>query len=169
MQKTLIRNITEFKLKKLFLIGGIAAVLLFAAAVNFYPQNNDQPRGQRFKGRMLEKLNLTDEQQTKIEDLRIEHQKAMIDLRADLQKKRLAVKELTQKGNYSRSDYLNRVKDLNSARDNIASSMANHRMDVYEVLNDQQKKIFDQMPMMGGHRSCGGMMDGNGPRGGRFK
>ena len=165
MQKSILLKITEYKLKKLSLISGIITIFIIAAAINFYPQNNDQSRGERFKGRMFDKLNLTDEQKTKIEDLRIQHQKAMIDLRADMQKKRLAVKEIMLKGNYSRSDYLNLVNDLNSARNMVAASMANHRMDVYELLTDQQKKIFDQMPMMGGHRSCGGMMDGNGPMG----
>ncbi len=165
MQKITTRKIMETKLKKLTFIGGIIAILIIAAAVNFYPQNNDQSGGERFKGRMFDKLNLTDEQKSKIEDLRIEHQKAMIDLRADMQKKRLAVKEMMLKGNYSRSDYLNLINDLNSAKNKIAASRANHRMDVYELLTDQQKKIFDQMPMMRGQHEGRGMMDGNGPMG----
>ena len=137
-------------MKKISIIGGIILVLVIAAAVNFYPQKSDQPRGERFRGRMMEKLNLTDEQKDKIQQLRIEHQKAMIDLRADMQKKKLALKELTAKGNYSRNDYLNLVNDINSARNKIEAARANHRMDVYSTLDDQQKKTFDKMPMMGG-------------------
>ena len=148
-------------MKKSLLISGIIAVFVIAAAVNFYPQNVDQSRGERFRSRMSEKLNLTDEQKDKIAQFRFKNQEEMIDLRANLQKKRLALKELESKGNYSRADYLNLVKDINAARDNIATARANHRMDVYALLTDQQKKIFDNMPKMGRfHRDCRGMMDG---------
>lgn len=153
-------------MKKVAIIGGLILAVIIAAAVNFYPQKSDQSRGEAFHGKMIERLKLTDEQKNKIEQLRIEHQKAMIDLRADMQKKRLAVRELMQKGNYSRSDYLNLVNDLSSARDKIAAARANHRMDVYELLDDQQKKIFNEMPMMGGQGGKrGGMMDRQCPMG----
>ncbi len=155
-------------MKKSFLIGGLVAALVIAAAVNFYPQKADQPQGEQLRGRMFEKLNLTDDQKDKIDQLRLKHQEEMIDLRADMQKKRLAVKELQQKVNYSRSDYLDLVKDLNASRDKIAVARANHRMDIYELLTDQQKEIFNRMPMMRGHRGEGrGMMDGYGQQGGQ--
>lgn len=157
----------ENKLKKLSILSGLVAALIFAAAVNIYPQKSDQSRGQQFKSKMFEKLNLTEEQKDKIEQLGIEHQKAMIDLRADMQKKRLAMKELMQKGNYTRADYLSMVNEMSAARDKIAAAVANHRMDVYELLNDQQKKIFNDRPMMmGGHRGEGrGMFGGPGSMG----
>ena len=69
----------------------------------------------------------------------------MIDLKADLQKKKLALKELTNNGNYSRDDYINAVKAINAAKNNIATSMANQRMDVYDLLTPEQKKTFDDM------------------------
>jgi Spy/CpxP family protein refolding chaperone len=153
-------------LKKISIIGGLILTVIIAAAVNFYPQKSDQFPGERFHGKMVEKLKLTDEQKDKIEQLGIDHQKAMIDLRADMQKKRLALKELLAKGNYSRADYLNQMNDISSARNKIAAARANHRMDVYELLDDQQKKIFNEMPMMGGPRGeRGGMMDGQCPMG----
>ncbi len=154
-------------MRKSSLIGGLITALVITVAVNFYPQQTDTTRGESFHGRMFEKLNLTDDQKDKIEQLRLKNQEEMIDLRADMQKKRLAVKELQQKGNYSRSDYLNLVNDLNASRDKIALARANHRMDVYEILTDQQKEIFNHMPMMGDRHGEGrGMMDGNGPHDG---
>ncbi|MCG6958320.1 periplasmic heavy metal sensor [bacterium BMS3Abin03] len=97
------------------------------------------------RGMMLEKLNLTDEQKEAVEQLRLKHQNEMIDLKADLQKKKLALKELTSKDNYSRDNYINAVKAINAAKNNIAVSMANHRMDVYDLLAPEQKKAFDDM------------------------
>ena len=55
-------------MKKLSLIGGIILAVLIVTAVNFYPQKVDQHKGEQFRGRMLEKLNLTDEQKNKIEE-----------------------------------------------------------------------------------------------------
>jgi Spy/CpxP family protein refolding chaperone len=97
------------------------------------------------RGMMLEKLNLTDEQREAVEKLRLKHQSEMIDLKADLQKKKLALKELTNNGNYSRDDYINAVKAINAAKNNIATSMANQRMDVYDLLTPEQKKTFNDM------------------------
>ena len=160
-------------MKKSFLIVGLIAAFVIAAAVNFYPQNNYAPKGERVRGKMFEKLNLTDAQKDKIEQLRLKNQEEMIDLRADMQKKRLAIKELKLKGNYSRADYINLVKDLNASRDKISTARANHRMDVYEMLTDQQKEIFNRMPMMEGRHGKGRcmmdghrMMDGRGPHDG---
>ncbi len=150
-------------MKKSLLIGGLITLLVLASSASFYPQQSDAPQGQRFRGRMFEKLNLTDDQKAKIEQLQMKHQEEMIDLRADMQKKRLAVRELQQKGNYSRSDYLNLVNALNASRDKIASAKANHRMDVYELLTDQQKEIFNRMPMMEGRGEGRGMRDCQGP------
>ena len=157
----------ENKVKKISLIGTLAVAIILAAAVNFYPQKSDQPRGERFRGQMHQKLNLTDEQQNKIDQLRIEHQKAMIDLRADMQKKRLTMKELMQKGDYTRADYIKVVNEMNAARDKITTAKANHRMDVYELLNADQKKIFNDHPMMMGkrHGDRDGRCDGHGPKG----
>jgi Spy/CpxP family protein refolding chaperone len=104
----------------------------------------DFQRGES-RGMMLEKLNLTDEQKEAVEQLRLKHQNEMIDLKADLQKKKLALKELTSKDNYSRDNYINAVKAINAAKNNIALSMANHRMDVYDLLAPEQKKAFDDM------------------------
>ncbi len=117
---------------------------------------------------MFEKLNLTDDQKDKIDQLRLKNQEEMIDLRADMQKKRLAVKELQQKGSYSRSDYVDLVKNLNNSRDKINLARANHIMDIYELLTDQQKEIFNKMQMMNesrGNRQC--KMDGNGQHNGQ--
>ena len=101
-----------------------------------------------FKGMMLGKLNLTDEQKAAVEKLKLKHQEGMIDLKADLEKKELALKELTNSGNYSRDDFVNAVKAISTAKTNIAVSFANHRMNIYELLTPDQKKTFDNMRNM---------------------
>ena len=106
-----------------------------------YKSRDCEQRGERF----AEKLNLTEEQQTVIEELKINNQKEMIDLKADLERKKLELKELKSKGNYTRDEFLNRVEAVNNSRNNIALAKANNRMDIYEVLNAEQKDTFDKM------------------------
>ena len=68
----------------------IITAVIFAAsifAVSISAQNMNGPK--KMKGEFgLKKLNLTDAQQTQIEKLRIEHQKKMVDLQADLKETR---------------------------------------------------------------------------------
>jgi len=108
-------------------------------------QNYKSWDGKQRQERFAEKLNLTTEQQSAIEQLKIENQKEMIDLKADLQRKELDLKELKSKGNYTREEFLNLVESINNSKNNIALAKATMRMDIYELLNAEQKKTFDAM------------------------
>ena len=90
------------------------------------------------------KLNLTDEQQEKADALKFDHQKEMIDLKANLEKKKVEMAELKNNGNYTREEFLNKVNEIISARNSIAISLANHQMDVYQLLDDNQKKEWNK-------------------------
>ncbi len=108
-------------------------------------QNDKSWDGQQRHERFAEKLNLTEEQQSTIEQLKINNQKEMIDLKADFEKKKLDLNELKTKGNYSRDEFLNLVEAMNYSKKNIALAKANNRMDIYELLTSEQKKTFDKM------------------------
>jgi Spy/CpxP family protein refolding chaperone len=92
-----------------------------------------------------QKLNLTDEQQEKADALKFDHQKEMIDLKANLEKKKVEMAELKNKGNYTREEFLSKTNEIISVRNQIALSMANHQMDVYQILDDNQKKEWNKM------------------------
>jgi len=94
---------------------------------------------------MIQKLNLTEEQQETIDKLRFKHQEAMIDLRSDIERKKLEMNELKRSGNYSREDFIAKVKAISDAKEKIALMRANHRMDIYELLTDDQKKEFNKL------------------------
>lgn len=93
---------------------------------------------------LLEQLNLTDAQINKIEDLRFNHQKEMIDLRAELQLKMLEMKKLKSSDDLSRNKIINLTKEINEIRNKISLARANHQMDIYEVLDNTQKKIWNE-------------------------
>jgi len=94
---------------------------------------------------MMEKLNLTDTQKDAVEELHFSHKREMIDLKAALELKQLDKQELFSKGNYTRDDYLGKVTALSNAKDKMALAKANHRMDVYDLLTEEQRKTFDEM------------------------
>ena len=91
---------------------------------------------------MKEKLNLTETQETQLEKLRNDHQKSMIDLRAKLQKAKVEAREVMSKDDFKRSDYLAAQEKISKIQNEIHSTAANHRMDVVDILNKDQRKIF---------------------------
>jgi Spy/CpxP family protein refolding chaperone len=129
----------------------ILTVLLSAFIIsgNIYAQEfpgmNREKRMMEFKDQMKDRLNLTDEQMDKIEALKLSHRKEMIGLNADLEKKEVELQELKNTLNYSRDSYLNKVNEIIAAKDKIEIARANHQMDVYQLLNDQQKKEWNRM------------------------
>jgi len=134
-------------MKKLNLAG--TAVILFIALIStqfVYGQMEKHGMHQGFQHKMMmKKLNLTDSQQEAIQDLRFNHKNEMIDLKADLEKKKLALQELKSRGNYTRDEFLSKVKSISNAKEKNALAIANHKMDVYELLTDDQRKIFNEM------------------------
>ena len=144
----------------------IIMALVFSTFVLAYPAFGQ--RGNMKKGRTgefgIKKLNLTDAQQTQFENLRIEHQKKMVDLKANLKKQEIALEEVTTNKNFKRSDFTNAVENISKAKDEIALAQANHFIDVYQMLNDTQKaqwlKMGKRMMMMRGMRDGHGRMMG---------
>lgn len=121
-------------------------LLVFAIGISAQPG----PGMAKRKAMIAEKLNLTADQLKKIEDLRTNHQKKMIDLRADMAKLHIEKKELLNKGNYNRKSFLALEEKIMNQRNTIEMAMANHRMDVYEVLDAKQKELWNDHPMKQG-------------------
>ena len=144
------------KIMKNSIIALIVVVTFFAACLvnaQQMPMKNKRPPQGMMMHRMelMKKLNLTDQQKNKIADLRISFQKNMVDLRADLQKSKLDLKELKAKGDLNRNDVISAVEKINKSRDAISLAVANHLLDVYQVLTPDQQKIWkEQAPLFKG-------------------
>ncbi len=87
-------------------------------------------------------LNLTEEQEKKIDDLELQHEKKMIDLRAELDKTKLMKRELIKKGNFNKNDYLEAEEKIMQAENKIKMEKARLKMDKYSLLDENQKKNF---------------------------
>jgi Spy/CpxP family protein refolding chaperone len=98
-------------------------------------------------------LNLTPEQAAKIENLKIEHQKALLLLQTDLKTKRLELRQLmNEKADQKTLEA--KIDELAKVGANIQKKCLAHRNEVRGLLTDEQKKSFDQ--------KCGGMGCGAG-------
>ncbi len=127
-------------------------VLTVLMVQNGFTQERMNCRKDGNQFRKFQKLNLTEDQQDKIVTLRLNHQMEMIDLKANLQKKKLEMAELKNKGNYTREDFINKVKEINSAKNQIAILKANCQMDVYQLLDDNPEKEWNKYSFSFGER-----------------
>jgi hypothetical protein len=50
--------------------------------------------------------------------------------------------------NFSRDAYLNKINEIISAKNKIELARANHQMDVYQLLDDNQKQEWNKMTRM---------------------
>lgn len=147
------------------------AVLLFIVAVFLSSFAYSQPGTGMNLNKLEKKLNLTDAQKDQIENLKIKYQKDMVDLKAKLEKARIEMKEVTSDGDFSRSEYLAAHNKMVKMREEIQLAAANHRMDVFDLLDKDQKKIMAEKMKFGekqkhsfkrGGRDC--PCDFDGPR-----
>jgi Spy/CpxP family protein refolding chaperone len=113
-----------------------------------FPGGDRGKNEMRSRDRIKEKLNLSDEQVDKIEALKLSHRKEMINLKADVELKEVELDELKSTINFSRDAYLNKIKEIIATKDKIAIAQANHRMDIYQLLGDNQKKEWNKMSRM---------------------
>jgi Spy/CpxP family protein refolding chaperone len=82
----------------------------------------------------------------------------MIDLRADLKKSMIDLREIRSKDNFTRQEVIAGVDRMNKIKNDIALLAANHRMDLWETLTPEQKKIAKDNPrLFGGPKKHGKM------------
>jgi Spy/CpxP family protein refolding chaperone len=153
--------------KSIISIFAIVGLTIFISGLGYSQQMNRQknirPMRQKMErtGKMdlMKKLNLTDQQKQKFADMRITFKKKMVDLKADLQKNKIDLKALRVNGNFNRSDIIAAVKKVNQSKDAISLAVANHMVDMYEVLTPEQQKIWkENAPKFWNMRQHRGMM-----------
>lgn len=125
--------------KLIFVLAVLAVVSLNQEA---YSQKGDNPKSKQMRMNMKELLNLSEDQENKIEALRLSQEESMIKFRADLELKELEIRKLKSSEKFSRSAMINLTKDINAIKNEIALARTNHQMDVYDLLDESQRKIW---------------------------
>ena len=117
------------------------------------------------QGKMHEGLNLTDEQQTQIETLRLDHQKQMMTLNDQLRSLRTQMNLLITKDNPSTSDIKKLSGQIGQISEQIAQEKADHKIAVRNLLTTEQKVKFDMMTLNRRRRMGRGGRDMDAPKG----
>lgn len=165
---------------QLVLLSAFLALVAFAQDAPTKSQQPNMPMRGMGMGMMRGQLgpagmqmgvaNLTPEQKTKLQDLRLTHQKEMLPIQSQLQKLQSDLKlELT-------ADKANdgKVKSLQGEISKLTSDLGAkkfaHMRSMREVLTPEQRKAFDQRVLSGnmgprGQRGPGAMMGRGGRRG----
>ena len=135
---------------KIIIFATVLAALLISGNLfsQEFRQGNRERQEMRKGDRIQEKLNLSDEQVDKIEELKLSHRKEMISLRADIEMKEVDQEELKNGLNFTREEYLKKVNEIISAKNKLELARANHQMDVYQLLDDNQKQEWNKMTRM---------------------
>ena len=93
----------------------------------------------------FEELKLTTEQKEKIEDLRLEFKKEMVDIDAKLERLRIEKREASKDNKFSE------IKDLNEKLSEIRVEKMNRGVDlkekIYTQLTDEQKKTMKELKL----------------------
>ncbi|UCC79624.1 MAG: Spy/CpxP family protein refolding chaperone [Candidatus Zixiibacteriota bacterium] len=83
-------------------------------------------------------LNLTEQQQQKMEDLRFQHQKVMIQKNAALKEARLEMRNMMRKTEVDEKAVLGKQKQISALKAEIAEARLKHRLEMRKVLNKEQ-------------------------------
>lgn len=121
--------------------------LTLLIALPSFAQANRGSRGDR-SGRGIEtlgvELNLTAEQELKMEDLRYSRESTSIELRANIQQERLKLRKLRQSNDLNKKKLYAQIEKVSDAEVKLDKSRVDHLLKVRAILDDDQFKTFSQ-------------------------
>lgn len=89
---------------------------------------------------ICEKLNLNEEQKKKLDEVRLKTQKENIKLRADLQVKRLELKELIESEKTNQDEIDKKIQEIEKIRTQLLKNKVNTMLEVKKILTPEQRE-----------------------------
>jgi len=143
----------------------VLVAILFLALSSTYAQRgrNYQNRQDDFRPKeVCQRIpDLTEEQQTKIEALRVTHLKEMNVFRNQMNELRAKKHTLMTSDNTDMKELNGVIDQMSGLHNKMMKSSAKHTQDIRNLLTDDQKVYFDSRPR-GKHGHGNGMGDGYG-------
>lgn len=106
--------------------------------------------------------NLTEDQEDKIEDLRVEHMRNMMDYRNELAAKKVELRKLETAEKADMKAIESVIDEISVIKAKMMKEHASHRQDIRKILTEKQRVYFDAHaggahgPMRGGKAGPGG-------------
>ncbi|MEN8194452.1 MAG: Spy/CpxP family protein refolding chaperone [Bacteroidota bacterium] len=129
---------------KRLIISSLLVTLLLGSTILLAQSRRNFDRGHKnFEGSRIQVLlNLTDEQSNKFNDIRYNHQKSVIDIRAEIQKNRIEVRKMMADNKIDSDKLLQLTETNNDMHGKIKTSRTQMWLDIYNILNDDQKETW---------------------------
>ena len=162
---TIMRRYFIFSVLTLAMLG--SAVLAQPRRMQQRPM--DRPdRGERWEERgemrgLLERIpDLSDEQREQLENLHIEHLKAMKPYRDQIAEKRVQLRTLSTAEKVDMGKVNAKIDEISALRTQMTKERAKHQQAVRDLLTEKQRVVFDSMPRKAGHFRGKGFREGRG-------
>jgi len=159
----------------------VAALLMISSATAL-AQRGQGMMGKRMPGERMNRVqrhctqmipDLTEQQKSQIQELRVDQMKQMTSFRNQLMEKRARLRTLETQDAPDMNAINSAIEEMGSIRINMQKARAEHRQEVREILTEEQKAFYDARLMhrrgkfsghRGGYRSDRGMHPGHGFR-----
>ncbi|MCX6148974.1 MAG: periplasmic heavy metal sensor [Ignavibacteriales bacterium] len=135
-------------MKKVILI--LAVTIVTFLSTNITAQQHKRGKDLPGAKHLLKELNLTDQQKDDFDKLRSEHQKKAIDLKAEIQKLHVEMKDQLREKNINEEQILSLSKKVSELQAQLKESAIKMWLQSYKLLDDKQKEMWKQQgPMLG--------------------
>ena len=125
-------------MKRHLIIFTVLALFVFGLSTAYA-----QPRGQRFAD-TDDFPEFTKEQRDQMADLRVEHQKAMIPIRADLRLLQVELREMVR-NEAPRSSINAKLDQIGDLKTQLSKMRMEHRLKMRDILTDEQKDYLEEI------------------------
>jgi Spy/CpxP family protein refolding chaperone len=115
---------------------------LFVASVALSQERPRRPEGAMVGPRLLERLNLNNDQKSQIEKLRAEFQKQQIAQRAKVQTARVELRQVLRAENPDKSAIEKKINEVAQLNAQLQTARVNHLLNVRKVLTPEQQKMI---------------------------
>ncbi len=104
------------------------------------------------RAQFIKQLNLSDNQLQQFNKYQFDSQNEAIDLRAQIQKKRLKIKNMMQTGDINSKELLNLTNQISDIQAKLKESKVRTWLNIYKILNKEQQKLWVQHFRMMGNK-----------------
>lgn len=109
--------------------------------------NHQMGRGMNHQGNhegiMMEELDLTEDQQNQLQELRTEHQKEMIRLRSEIETLKIDKRNAMQNNNYSAAKKV--VKQISAVQEELKLERINQKEAIWNLLTPEQREKLEEL------------------------
>jgi periplasmic protein CpxP/Spy len=145
----------EVKMKSSIFIIVVTTLFLFGFNSYLHAQ-----RPGSMKKQFMKELNLTDKQEERIDAIRYKEEKAALEMRNEVEKNRLEIRHMMTTNNIDAALLESLTKKNSEVQANLKQLLVKNWLDIYNILDDNQKEIWADKFDEFGHQGRGKMNRG---------